>query len=167
MKKETIILLLVIVVFILLMTGVGYAVEVDETLIISDNTRLLSEQADFNIEFTGKPTYTGEGAAILTLTGPTSATLDITELNSVGDSVTAVFTIRNNSNDIYADIYTKTKNTNTEYFKVTSTLSKNRITPKKGTATLQVTVELIKTPLNKEEKTDICANIFASPVNFN
>lgn len=164
MKKETIILLLVIVVFILLMAGVGYAVKADETLIISDNMRLLSEQYDFNIEFTGKPTYTGEGAAILTLTGPTSAKLDIIELDSVGDSVTAVFTIRNNSNDIYADLYTNIKNTNTEYFKVTTALSKSRIKPKAGIVTFQVTVELIKKPLIKEEKTAICANIFASPV---
>lgn len=168
-KERTILLLLVvvIVVSILLMTGVGYAVETDDILIINDNAFFVPEQSEFRIEFTGEPTYTGSGVATLKLTGPTTATMDITELNSVGDSVTAIFTIANKSNYIYADIYAEVTNTNTEYFKVTSTVSENRIEPKTGTTTLKLTVELIKLPVDNDENAAICTNIVANPVDCN
>lgn len=167
--ERTILLLLVVVIVasILLMTGIGYAVETDDTLIINDNACLAPEQSEFIIEFAGEPTYTGNGKAILKLTGPTTATMDITKLSSVGDSVTAIFTIANKSKNIYADIYTEVTNTNTEYFKVTSTLSENRIKPKNGTTTFKITVELIKVPIYKDENAAICTNIFANPVESN
>ena len=170
MKKEKTILLLLgvlIVVAISLMTGVGYAVEMDDTLIISDNSLLTTKQSDFKIEFTGQPTYTGNGVATLKITSPTTATMDITELNSVGDSITATFTISNKSNHIYADLYAEVTNTNTEYFKVTSLLSESTIQPKIGTSTIKLTVELIKLPQDKEERAAICTNIFANPVKSN
>lgn len=96
-------------------------------------------------------------------TGATTVTMNIIGLKSVGDSVTAIFTIANKSNDIYADIYTKVTNTNTEYFNVTSTFSESKIKPKAGTTTLKITVELIKLPIDNDEKAFICTNIFANP----
>lgn len=166
MRPERIILLLVVIVVILsilLITGIGYAVETDNTLKISDNALLSPEQSELKIAFTGEPKYTGNGVAILKITGSTTATMNITGLDTVGDSVTAIFTIANKSNDIYAEIYTKVTNTNTEYFKVTSTLSDSIIKPKTGKTTLKITVELIKSPIDNEENTDICTNIFANP----
>lgn len=166
MRQERIILLLVAVVIvlsILLITGVGYAVETDNILKISDNALLSPEQSDFKVAFIGEPRYTGKGVATLKLTGPTTATMNITGLEAVGDSVTAIFTIANKSEYIYADIYTKVTNTNTEYFNVTSTLSESTMKPKMGKTTLKITVELIKLPIDNDVKATICTNIFANP----
>ena len=166
MRQERIILLLVVVVVILsilLITGVGYAVETDNTLKISDNALLAPEQSDFRVGFTGNPTYIGDGVAILKITGPTTATMNITGLDSVGDSVTCIFQIENKSSYLYADIYAQVTNTNSEYFKVTSDISENNIKPRKGTSNIKITVQLIKLPINSVEKTAICVNIFANP----
>ena len=166
MRQERIILLLVIVMVvlsILLITGVGYAVETDNTLKISDNALLSPEQTDFKIAFTGEPTYTGKGVATLKLTGPTTATMNITGLDVIGDSVTATFTIANKSNYIYADIDAKVTNTNTEYFNVTSTLSESTLEPITGKATIKITVELIKLPIDNDENATICTNLVANP----
>lgn len=64
-----------------------------------------------------------------------------------------------------AEIYAEVTNTNTEYFKVTSTLSNSRIKPKEGKASLKITVELIKLPIYKEEKAYISTNIIAKACN--
>ena len=159
MRQEKVILLLVVVMVvltILLITGVGYAVE-------TDNILLSPEQTDFKIEFCGEPTYNGIGVATLDITGPTTATINVTELGNVGDSITAIFTLANKSSSIYADIYTKVTNTNTEYFNVTSTLSESKIGPQTGKTTIEITVELIKLPIYNDESADICMNIFANP----
>ena len=167
MRQERVILLLVIVAVALsiqLATGMGYAVETDDILKISDNVLLIPEQSDFKIAFAEEPTYTGNGVATLNLTGPTTATMDIAGLEDVGDSVTVIFTITNKSNYIYADIYAKVTNSNTEYFNVTSTISNSTMKPKTGKATLEVTVELIKIPIDNEQNAAICTNIFANPM---
>ena len=166
MRKERIFLLLVTVVIvlsILLITGVGYAVETDNTLKISDKISLEPGQSDFNVEFSGEPTYRGNGLAKLRITGATTATINITELKDVGDSVTAIFTIANKSNYLYADICAEVTNTNTEYFNVTSKLLDSKINPKNGKTTLEIKVQLIKLPIYKEEKSSIYINIFAYP----
>jgi len=165
-QDRTIILLVIILVVlsILLMTGVGYAAETDSMLKISDNPILLPEQTDFKIEFLGDPKYTGNGVAKLKLTSPTTATMDITGLKKTGDSVTAIFTIANKSNNLHADIYAKVTNTNTEYFKVTSILSESTIKPKVGKTTLKITVELIKLPIDREQKSDINVSVSANPI---
>lgn len=166
MRQEKIILLLVVIVVILsimFITGIGYAVETDRMLKISDNALLVPEQTDFKIAFTGVPTYKGEGCATLKITGTTTATMNITELESVGDTVICSFQVKNESDYLQANINTQVTNTNTEYFKVTSSVLDNNIKPKGGKSTIEVAVELIKSPINKVEKTAICIKIFATP----
>ena len=147
----------------LLMTGVGYAVETDQILKINDKASFSLDQPEFKVTFIEEPTYIGNGVATVKLIGETKATMKITELDSVGDYVTIMFTIGNKSNNIYADIDTSVLNTNLEYFRVTSKLSDTIINPKKGKAVLKITVELIKLPINKEQKTDISISISANP----
>lgn len=163
MRHDKIILLLLVVAIslaILLATGVGYAVENDY---IRDNTLLAPGQTEFKVEFNEETAYTGDGVAILKITGPKTAIINITGLENVGDSVTSIFTIENKSIELYADIYAEVTNTNTEYFKITSTLSESSVKPKLGTTNLEITVELIKLPIKNEEKANICVNIFAEP----
>ena len=167
MRQERIILslvMLVLVLSIILITGVGYAAEIGNTLKISDNPLLIEEQEDFKIEFNKNPTYIGDGIAKVQMIGPTSATIDITNLNAVGDYVTVIFTIENKSNSICADIKAKTTNTNTQFFDVTSSLSESIIKPKTGKTTLEIKVELIKLPIKDNETSYISIDLTASPI---
>ena len=168
MRQEKIILSLVMLVVLLsitLITGVGYAAETGNTLKISDTPSLIiEEQDDFKIEFDKNPTYIGDGTAKIEMTGPTNATMDITNLKSVGDYVTVIFVVENKSNSICADITTKTTNTNTEFFDITTSLSESIIKPKTGKTTLEVKIELIKLPIKKEEKSYFSIDIIANPI---
>jgi len=121
-------------------------------------------QSDFDIEFTGNTSYTGEGKCAVSLTGATTATINISELEHVGDSVTAIFTIANKSNDLFAEIDVKVTNTNTEYFNVTSRLSDTILNARTGITTLEITVELIKLPICNNESANIGASILAKPI---
>lgn len=166
MRPKKIILLLevvVVILTILLTTGVGYAIETDNTLNISEKEVFVAKQSDFKVRFTGEPRYTGKGVAKLNLTGETTATMNISGLKSVGDSLTTIWEIENKSRDLYADINTSVRNTNTEYFNVTSKVSNSILNPKNGKTTIEITVELIKLPIEKDEKADICINITAKP----
>jgi len=167
MRQEKIILSLVILAItlsLILITGVGYAAETGNYLKITDNPLILAEQPDFKIGFSGNPTYVGDGTAVLKIIGPTNATMNITGLKSVGDAVTAIFTVENNSNNIYAGIKTKVTNSNTEFFDVTSSVSEHIIKPKTGTTILKVTVELIKLPIEKDEIAYISVDVIANPI---
>ena len=163
--EKTILLLVVILVVlaILLMTSIGYAVENGEELKISNNKLLLKENSDLRIEFLENPTYTGNGVALLKLTGPTTAVIDITGLKSVGDSVTVKFTIANKSEYTCADIKEEVTITNTEYFSISSNLKDSNIKPKTGKTTLEITIKLIKLPIKNDVRTEIYANISATP----
>ena len=165
MRQEKIILSLVVLVIILsifLFTGIGYAVETDNLLIVNQSNSIIN-QTGFEIAFAKETRYIGNGTAELRVIGPTTATINITNLKNIGDYVTAIFTIENTSGDISAELEAKVTNTNTEYFNVTSTLSDAVIESKTGKVTLEVTVELIKLPVEGEEKTDISASIIATP----
>ena len=167
MRQEKIILSLVMVVLLLsmiLLTGVGYAAETGNILKISDNPVLVAEQADFKILFSGDPIYIGDGIAVLEIIGPTSATMNITGLKTVGDYVTAIFTIENQSNNIDAEIKTKVTNTNTEFFDVSTSVSEDIINHKYGKAIITITVELIKLPIENDETAYISTDVIAIPI---
>ena len=167
MRQEKIILSLVMLLALLsmmLITGVGYAAETEKNLKINDNTLLVSDQNDFKIAFSGNPTYKGDGTVILKITGPTTATMNITGLKAVGDSVTAIFAIENQSNNIDAEIKTKVSNSNTEFFDVSTSVSENIINNKDGKAIIEITVELIKLPIKNTETAQISTKLIAKPI---
>ena len=166
MRQQKIIFLLLVVtlgLIIIFSTGVGYAVTTGDSLKIHDNVYVKPETSDFNVKFVGKPTHSGTGKAQIKITGKTSAQMDITGLNKEGDYVIATFKIRNDSRDIEAKLSKSVINTNNKYFKVTATLSSNKILQRSGEETLSIKVELIKTPIAKPEKTNICVTAVASP----
>lgn len=167
MKQDRIILLLVILVIvlsILFVTGIGYAVENNNILISNANKPFELSQTDFNVVFLGDPIYRGEGCAQLKITGPRTAIINITKLEKVGDSVTIIFTLENKSECLYADINAEITNTNMEYFNVTSRLTEKKIRPKNGRINVEVNVQLIKLPIYKDEKSSICIDIYAYPM---
>ena len=166
MRQQKIIFLLLVVavtLIIALSTGVGYAVSTGNTLKVHDNIHIRPEQANFDVRFTGEPTYVGNGEAKINITGNTTATIDITGLSVAGDYVITTFKIKNTSYDIDAKLSKSVTNTNSEYFKVTATLSSDTIAQRNGEETLNIRVELIKTPISKSEKTNICVMVIANP----
>jgi hypothetical protein len=156
-------MVLLVLLFTILMTGIGYAAEMGELSKINENPIYMQQQKEFELFFVDKTLYEGKGKASVELTGKTSARMNITELNNVGDYATVIFTIENKSNKISADLNVTVSNTNTEYFNVTTMLSDTRVNPKMDKVLLKVTVELIKLPIGKEEKSDISISISANP----
>jgi len=166
MKQQKVIFLLLVVtsvLIILLTTGVGYAAVTDNKLKINDNITASPEYADFKVEFTGETSYTGDGRANVKVTGKTIASMNITGLDSAGDSITVTFNIKNTSNEFYALLSERVTNSNTEYFRVTASMQEDRIGPKNRKTELYITVKLIKTPIYKEERANINVQFIATP----
>lgn len=160
MKQQKIIFLLLavtVVLTIILTSNVGYAT-------VTGYHGYPPEQPNFRVIFTGKPSYTGDGTAKIRLTSSTTATMNIEGLSTKGDYVTAKFTIKNTSDDIYAKLYKTVTNTNKEYFKVTTVVSDNILSPRRDNAILTITVQLIKTPIDKVQTTNISVRVTASPI---
>jgi len=163
MKQQNIILLLGIVAVALIISltaSVGYATVTDFT---NDQTLRTPGGTEFKVEFNGNAQHRGTGTAKTRITGPTTATMNIEGLKSVGDYVTVSFEIKNYSRDIDAALSKTVVNTNKEYFRVTSTLSNSNIPARNGKAILSVKVELIKLPIKNVETTNICVKVVASP----
>ena len=164
MKNPKVFLLLSVVVATLVL-GIAYAAIQNVTLTVSGTTTVTADQANFQIKFTGNPTYavTGHGAAKLNITGDTTAKMDVSNMTTVGDKVISNFTVINESADLIAYLSTSATHTNTEYFNVTTTLGTTELAPKDTTTTLQVIVELIKTPI-ENQGTTIAVEFVASPI---
>lgn len=165
MRQRKTFQLLGLVIAILVMT-VGYAAIQDVNLVIEGNIKATPDQANFNVRFTGTPTYSGTGYASLTITGNTTATMNVSGLQDVGDYVTAVFTVANSSTDLTAYLSCTTNLTvsdNGTYFKVTTTLGTTELEAQ-TTTTLQVKVQLLKV-VSSEITGNLEIVLTASPLN--
>lgn len=167
MIRDKIFLSLVVIAGVLAMlltVGIVYAVEASDNVKIVDNPMHTPGRADFNVAFLKNAKSSGDGETKIKVVDDTTVAIGITGLKKVGDSATAILTIRNNSRDIEAKLNTSITNTNTEYFKATLKLSNNIIKAKKGTVTAELTVELIKLPVLNDVQATIEANIVANPI---
>ena len=81
MRREKSILLLVIILFMILLilfvTGIGYAAQSDNILESGNYEYFDWYRTDFNIVFSGKQTYKGNGSAEVKITGPRTASFNI------------------------------------------------------------------------------------------
>lgn len=150
MKKKntflTVALLLAVVVL-----GVGYAASTGPWVVEGTATATASE---FDVAFTNH--QAGNNVTSSSVEGDLLAKMAV-ELENVGDTATATFTITNRSQkgigaEINEDDIVITRGTNSEYFDVTYKLGSSTIASNGGTTTLEVTVELIKA--TTEEKTE-------------
>ena len=163
MRQDKLVLSLVVITVVLAMlltVGIGYAVEADNTL-INDNP---TTSESFDVAFLDNTQVTGDGETTVKITGDREAAIAITGLNEVGDSATAILTIKNTSRDIAAELSATITNTNTEYFKATVNFSNDVIDAKNGKATVELTVELIKLPILNDVQATIETNIVATPI---
>ena len=111
--------------------GIGYAAISAVNLIINGNATARVDQNNFKVHFTGAQAISGSTGASGTSTidsqDDTKAMFDVTGLTKVGDYAEAVYTVRNDSNGVGAEISLSVSNSNSEYFKVTETIQDNKL----------------------------------------
>lgn len=164
MKKRNTYVGLILLVAVL-MLGIGYAAITNITLNITGSAKAVVSDENFKVRFTGTPTVSDEDVVTATITDDVTATINVESLVAKGDKVTATYTIENASDDLSASIAVPTvENSNDEYFSVTTDMTDAVTVASKGTTTVTVTVELIKTPIEADETTDITVSLVASPV---
>lgn len=154
-----------VVIIAILLIGIGYAAISNITLNIGGSAKANPSDANFSVRLTGTPTVSDQTKVTgATVTGDLSATIKVEGLTTKGEKVTATYTIENTSADLSANLSaTVPENTNSEYFKVTPTLAKTQIKSHE-TTTVVVEVELLKTPVEKDETSSINVQIIAEAV---
>ena len=164
-KKTLQICLFVLVAVVAL--GIGYAAISAVNLIINGNATASVNQENFKVHFTQAQSITGStgasGTSSIDTQDDTKAMFDVTGLTKVGDYAEAVYTVRNDSNGIGAEITLNLTNSNSEYFKVTETILDDKLQAGEET-TAKVKVEMIKTPITDSVSTSITATLTASPI---
>lgn len=150
-KKNTLLGVLMLVAVLAL--GIGYALTADN-LVIS-GTATAQEAADFKVKFTETVTVAdGDEAEVITAekTGDLTATMSV-KLAKVGDTATATFEVTNASeaglNAVVGNVGAYVKGSTeaeftSEYFEVTVEPTGTDKIAVNGTATVKVTVKLIK-----------------------
>ena len=164
-KKTLQIVLLVVIAVVTL--GIGYAAISAVNLIINGNATASVNQENFKVHFTQAQSITGStgasGTSSIDAQDDTKAMFDVTGLTKVGDYAEAVYTVRNDSNGVGAEISLSVSNSNSEYFKVTETILDNKLQAGEET-TAKVKVEMIKTPITDSVSTSITATLVATPI---
>lgn len=149
MKKNKSFIGLALVVAILVL-GIGYALSAID-LNVNGDVAISPDDSNFAIEFTNA-TVDGTGNNA-TIGDGHIATLDVKSLKTVGDTVTAVYTITNKSNAGLSATLTNPNVTQVEagtandYYTASAVLGTTDPISVNGTTTLTVTVKLIKAPL--------------------
>jgi len=167
-NKKTLQIVLIVLVAVLTL-GIGYAAISAVNLIINGNATANPSDTNFKVKFlkeTGvTPKITSEygGTGDIDVTSDTTATFNITGLDAVGESAVANFKVKNESNNVGAEISLSVTNSNSEYFKVTETIQDNKLQAGEET-TATVKVEMIKTPINNAVTTSITATLIATPL---
>lgn len=164
MRQQKIILFLVILTLALTMfltANIGYASVTNYSI---DEGISTYDRGEFRVKFQGKPTVSGTGTAQVRIVGDTTATMNVSGLKKAGDYVTVNIGIKNTSSNISARLSKIVQNSNTEYFNVTATLSKNEINAKEGKSNVCIKIELIKTPIEKEQRASISVRVIAEPI---
>ena len=157
---------------LVLILGVGYAVVSSVDLTISGN---VSANSNLKVSFEGTTSVSDEDRVSASATeGELTATINVQKLSSVGDTVTATYTIKNEEKDVKAKIekslitvLASDEVTNlSEYFEVTTSVDTNALEIEaEGTDTVTVTVKLLKTPLTEATSTaKVTVKLLASPV---
>ena len=153
-----------IVVGILLVTillGVGYAIG-NTTLTISGSAGATANDANFKVYLTGTPEVSDNSKVTASVTANDTATISVTGLTKVGDSASATYTIKNDSEDLSAALTASVIDSNDTYFTTTYEFDPTTLEAK-GEAEVTVTVTLDKTPI-ADQTNDVTVTITAQPV---
>lgn len=158
MKQKTTFITIALVVAILAL-GIAYAAITTQNLNVTGSVGATTTDANFDVSFVTAditPTVAGDNVddeeTTITKTASASGktgTITIAGLNTAGQEVTTVFSIKNNSTDLNAKLEIPSINgivfDNTDWYEVTAELGSSTLAPG-ATTTLTVKVKLIKTP---------------------
>ena len=156
-----------VVLIAIMMIVTTYAVVTNVTLKIKGTGDAQASKDNFIVEFIGEPTTGGKGtiSATINTSKRTEGTIDVTGLTSKGDTAIAIYTVKNSSRDLSADLTAKATSSNEDYFEVSCKIEDTTL--KAGATTeLTVTVELLKTPIDETKENinaDIGVSIIAEP----
>ncbi len=164
-KKVLMLLTLLIVIFLL---GIGYAMA-NINITISGFASATALDENFIVRFKKTGTSfdqpTGMVNATGTITSEREATINVTGLKKVNDEATITYTVENVSKGLDANVTAIPTVTSNEYFEVTTTgLSTQETKISTGdSATVTVTVKLIKTPI-EDKSENITIKLTATPI---
>ena len=167
MNRKKNIKLIIFALIAVLTLGIGYAAISNITLTINGSGGVNVDSNNFLVKFMNEspnlPIIDGSPTNTVTVTDNTHASFDISTLSTAGDSVTATLTVKNISNGIGAEISLALTNSNPTYFKVTEHLTDNKLQAG-DSATVTVTVEMLKTVITTDATTTITASLIAKPI---
>lgn len=157
-----------ILVAAILLVAVGYAAVTSTQLNISGTAKANVNTDNFVVKFTGVDNVSDASKVTASVASDLVAKMDVEGLNAKNDSVSATYTITNSSEDLSAELSIKSKSiTNEEYFSIATEFLNGKSTLKHGeSGTVKVTITLIKTPIDSEEKIEgnILVGLEARPV---
>lgn len=165
MKSNSKVIVLTLIVAVLVI-GVGFATINAINLNISGTATATADQSNFKVEFFGTPTTSDSTKVVagIDATKKNEATISVSKLSAKGDTATAIYQIKNYSEDLSASLVaTVLENTNDEYFSVVPTIAKKDITAG-GDTTVEVKVTLLKTPVDADKTTNVKVQVVATPV---
>ena len=146
--------------------SIGYASISAINMLINGNGTASVNQNNFKVHFTEAKEITGttgvSGTTIIE-SNDTIASFNVTGLTKVGDYAIATYTIINDSNSIGAELSLNVTNSNSEYFRVTESVTDTQLQAG-DTTTGTVKVEMIKTPIQNDVTTSITATLIATPL---
>lgn len=166
-KNERILKIVLLVVIAMVTLCIGYATVSNIDLHISGNAFVNVKQDNFKVKFLYEegvtPTIEGSSTNTVTVLNDTTASFNVVTLDSAGQSVTATYKVKNESNSVGTQISLSLLNTNNEFFKVTETVADCELQAGDIT-TVTIRVEMIKTPIEDSVTTNITATLIASPI---
>ena len=143
----------------IILVAVAYAAITNVELNINGVGSAQAKQENFKVEFIGTPSTSGKGTTTATINSDdkTQGEVNVTGLTAKGDEAVAIYTVKNLSSDISADLTAEATSSNQIYFEVICSLEKTTLKAQEET-TLKVTVRLLKTPID-ETKEDLNSDI--------
>ena len=143
----------------IILVAVAYAAITNVELNINGVGNAQAKQENFKVEFIGTPSTSGKGTTTATINSDdkTQGSVNVTGLTAKGDEAVAIYTVKNLSSDISADLTAEATSSNQAYFEVICSLEKTTLKAQEET-TLKVTVRLLKTPID-ETKEDLNSDI--------
>lgn len=162
-KKNAMTVAILAIIFLL---GVGYAVVSSVSLTITGSAGAQTENID--VSFNGTVTKSSSSKVEASATADTlTANIIVSDL-TLNETVTATYTVVNKETDVAASLAnTSITNNKSNYFEVTTSIdpTTGTICPNNGTATVTVSVKMIKTPVSADDSTaNITLSYSATPV---
>ena len=112
---------------------------------------------------TAASSETNKSASVSISNDQLSATVDVLNMTKVGDTVTFMMPVINESDGIKADLSVDIENNNEEYFNVTAVPATETLNGNGATTTLQVTVNVVKVPTEDDVTGTFTVTLAANP----